>query len=282
MVIEHYSLVLAQTRPRQTTRQAMRSIQVLGVRVDPLTKVDLIQYIDEAVRSKAHVVVANVNAHALNLAQKDPSFREFLNGSGAVFCDGFGVILGARLLGHRIPERITFADWTWDLAEEAQTRRWRLFLLGARPGVAERAGVALRSRYPALQIVGFQHGYFEKTRGHPENQRVIKMINAAETDVLVVGFGMPSQEFWLRDNWANVRAHVALPAGAALDYVSGRVRRGPLWMTQHGLEWLARLVIEPRRLWRRYLIGNPSFLWRVICERARRPPASPARWRHRR
>ena len=247
----------------------MQSVQLLGVRVDPLTKAELIQYIDDAVRAKAHVVVANVNVQATNLAQKEPSFRDFLNGSGAVFCDGFGVLLGASLLGHRIPERITFADWTWDFAEHAQKRRWGLFFLGAKPGVAERAGDALRARYPDLRILGSHHGYFDKSRDHPENRRVIETINAAEPDVVLVGFGMPAQEFWLRDNWADVKAHVALPAGAAFDYVSGRVRRGPRWMTEHGLEWLARLAIDPRRLWRRYLIGNPRFLWAVLRERVR-------------
>ena len=253
----------------------MKSVQLLGVRVDPLTKAELIQYIGDAVRAKAHVVVANVNVQAINLAQKEPSFRGFLNGSGAVFCDGFGVIFGASLLGHRIPERITFADWTWDLAEHAQKHRWRLFFLGAKPGVAEKAGDALRTRYPDLRILGFHHGYFDKTPGHPENQRVIETINAAEPDVLLVGFGMPVQEFWLRDNWVDVKAHVALPVGAVFDYVSGRVRRGPRWMTQHGFEWLARLVIEPRRLWRRYLIGNPRFLWAVLKERIRRQAKRP-------
>ena len=253
----------------------MQSVEFLGVRVDSLTKAELIQYIDDAVRAKAHVVAANVNVQAINLAQEDPAFREFLNSSGAVFCDGFGVILGARLLGHTIPERMTFADLTWDLAEHAQKRRWRMFFLGGKPEVAEKAAAALRDRYPDLRIVGSHHGYFDKSRCHLENRRVIETINAAEPDILLVGFGMPVQEFWLRDNWVDVKAHVALPAGAAFDYVSGSVRRGPRWMTQHGLEWLARLAIEPRRLGRRYLIGNPRFLWAVLKEGARRQIKQP-------
>jgi len=253
----------------------MRSIQVLGVRVDPLTKAELIQYIDDAVRAKAHVVVANVNAQAINLAQKEPSFREFLNNSGAVFCDGFGVVAAARLLGYRLPQRMTPPDWIMELAERAEARRWRLFLLGARPTVAETAGRILRSQFPALQIVGTQHGYFDKTIGHPDNRRAVEAINAANPDILVVAFGMPMQEFWLQENWADLKVHVALPAGALLDYVSGTVRRGPRWMTQHGFEWLARLVIEPRRLWRRYLIGNPRFLWAVLRERVRRQAEPP-------
>lgn len=253
----------------------MQSVQLLGVRVDALTKAELIQYIDDGVRAKAHVVVAYVNVQAINLAQEDPAFREFLNSSGAVFCDGFGVVAGARLLGHRLPERMTPPDWIWELAERAEVRGWRLFLLGARPTVAERAGCILRSRFPALRIVGTEHGYFGKRRDDPDNRRIVTAINAAKPDILVVGFGMPLQELWLQENWPELRVNVALPTGALLDYVSGQVRRGPPWMTQHGLEWLARLVIEPRRLWRRYLIGNPRFLWAVLRERVQHQTKRP-------
>jgi N-acetylglucosaminyldiphosphoundecaprenol N-acetyl-beta-D-mannosaminyltransferase len=102
-----------------------------------------------------------------------------------------------------------------------------------------------------------------------ENQAVIQAINAAKPDILIVGLGTLHQEHWLKENWHSLEAHVALAVGAAFDYVSGEVARGPRWMTDNGLEWLSRLVVEPRRLWRRYVIGNPLFLWRILLQRVR-------------
>jgi len=118
-----------------------------------------------------------------------------------------------------------------------------------------------------LRIVGTYHGYFDKTPGSPGNEAVIQAINAVKPNILIVGFGMPLQERWLMENWDRVEASVALTGGAVFDYVSGDLRRPPCWMTSHGLEWLGRLLIEPRRLWQRYLIGNPLFLWRVLKQR---------------
>jgi N-acetylglucosaminyldiphosphoundecaprenol N-acetyl-beta-D-mannosaminyltransferase len=184
-----------------------------------------------------------------------------------VFCDGAGVMLGARLLGHHIPERITYADWIWQLAEFAEPRGFTFFFLGARPGVADKAAASLKARYPALRVVGTHHGYFDKTPGSAENEAVIEQINAVKPNILIVGFGMPLQERWLRDNWDHIDANVALTGGAVFDYVSGELQRAPRWMTDNGLEWLGRLLIEPRRLWKRYLIGNPLFIWRVLKQR---------------
>jgi N-acetylglucosaminyldiphosphoundecaprenol N-acetyl-beta-D-mannosaminyltransferase len=118
-----------------------------------------------------------------------------------------------------------------------------------------------------LRIVGVFHGYFNKSAGGKENEKVIAQINRCHPDVLIVGFGMPLQEKWLAENLSKLEIKVAMPGGAVFDYMSGRIRRAPRWMTDHGLEWLGRLLIEPRRLWRRYLIGNPLFLLHVIWER---------------
>jgi N-acetylglucosaminyldiphosphoundecaprenol N-acetyl-beta-D-mannosaminyltransferase len=133
--------------------------------------------------------------------------------------------------------------------------------------VAEKAATRLKERFPDLDIAGAHHGYFDKTAGSLKNEAVIQEINAVRPNILIVGFGMPLQERWLMENWNCIEANVAIVAGAVFDYVSGELHRGPRWLTDHGLEWLARLIIEPRRLWRRYLIGNPLFLARVIKQR---------------
>ncbi len=125
----------------------------------------------------------------------------------------------------------------------------------------------MQARFPNLQIAGTQHGYFNKGTHSAENEEVLTIINAAAPNILIVGFGMPLQERWCKENWERLNANILLTGGAVFDYASGELRRGPAWMTENGLEWLARLIIEPRRLWRRYILGNPHFLWRVLLQR---------------
>ncbi|WP_172620771.1 WecB/TagA/CpsF family glycosyltransferase [Rubrobacter xylanophilus] len=241
-----------------------RRVEVLGIGVDPVRAGELEAKISRFIREGRRATVLNVNAHCLNLAWRDSRLRAALRGADLVFCDGNGVRLAARLCGGYIPERITYADWVWRLAGVAAERGFSMYLLGARPGVAEEAARRLSARHPSLRIAGTHHGYFDRRPGSPENEEVIRRINAADPDVLLVGFGMPEQELWLFENRERLSARVALTGGAVFDYASGRLRRGPRLLTENGLEWLARLAIEPRRLWRRYLIGNPLFLLRVL------------------
>jgi N-acetylglucosaminyldiphosphoundecaprenol N-acetyl-beta-D-mannosaminyltransferase len=240
---------------------------VLGVGVDPLTVGELHAAIKRLVESGEQCTVLNVNANCLNLLYTDAALHGFFEGADLVFCDGAGVMLAARLLGGRIPERITYADWAWRLAAFAEAEGLSLFLLGARPGVAERAAKRLLTLYPELRISGVEHGYFDHGPGSTENEVILRKVNAAEPDILIVGLGMPLQERWLMENRDALRANVALTGGAVFDYVSGGLRRGPRLLTDNGFEWLARLIVEPRRLWRRYLIGNPLFLLRVLGQR---------------
>lgn len=242
-------------------------VEVLGVGVDPLTVGELHAEIARFVRGQGHALVLNANVHCLNLAYDNAWLRDLLGRAEVVFCDGAGVMLAARLLGRRIPERITYADWMWQLAAFAAAEGFSLYFLGARPGVAARAADRLKERHPALEIAGVHHGHFDHSPGSPENELVLEEINAAAPDILVVGFGMPLQERWLLHNWDRVDARVALTGGAVFDYVSGGLRRGPKFLTDHGFEWLARLLVEPGRLWRRYVLGNPRFLVRVLRQR---------------
>jgi N-acetylglucosaminyldiphosphoundecaprenol N-acetyl-beta-D-mannosaminyltransferase len=242
-------------------------IDILGVGVDPLTVEELHVEIGRLVRGGKRGLVLNVNAHCLNLCYEDPKLRDFLNGAEVVFCDGAGVRLAASILSRRIPERITYAEWAWRLAAFAAAQGFSLYFLGGRPGVAREAARRLIESFPDLKIVGVRHGYFDHSAGSAENEAVVAEINAAAPDILLVGLGMPLQERWLMENRERIGAGVVLTGGAVFDYVSGGLRRGPRLLTDNGFEWLARLFVEPRRLWRRYLVGNPLFLLRVLKQR---------------
>jgi len=243
------------------------SFSILGVRVHSLSVKTLNDRIFQSIRDQAHHLILNVNANCLNLTFQHPWLTDFLNSAEVVFCDGSGITIGAQILGFSAPTRITYADWMWQLAEFAEQNGLTFFFLGARPGIAKKAAECLNVRFPKLHVIGTQHGYFDKTLGSSDNEAVIKHINTLMPDILIVGFGMPMQEQWLMENWNRINANVALTGGAVFDYISGDLLRAPKWMTDNGLEWLGRLLIEPRRLWKRYLIGNPLFIWRVTKQR---------------
>jgi len=242
-------------------------VRILGVKVDSLAVDELDAALERLVRCEQHSLILHVNVHCLNLSQHNAWLPNVLNSASIVFCDGAGVMLGARILGKRIEQRIPITEWIWKLASLAELQGFTLFVLGGRPSIGEEAAARLKQQYPRLRRVGTHHGYFDKTPGSLENEKVITMINASKPDILIVGFGMPLQERWLMENWERLDVKVALTGGAIIDRVAGRVRRGPRWMIDNGLEWLSRLAIEPRRLWKRYLIGNPVFLLRVLRER---------------
>lgn len=247
------------------------TINIFGVRVHALTLEEMHRSFAQTIDSDQRALVLNVNVHCLNLAYSRPWLVDLLNHADLVYCDGEGVVWGARLLDQQLPGRITMADWLWDLADFAQANGYSLYFLGARPGVAENASQQLIKRFPNLKIAGTHHGYFDKSPHSTENEQVLARIDDAEPDILIVGFGMPIQEAWLRDNWPRLNTHIAIAGGAIFDFISGELKRAPGWMNDHGLEWLGRLLIEPTRLWKRYVIGNPLFFWRVLRERYNRP-----------
>ncbi|PIG94853.1 glycosyltransferase [Gloeocapsopsis sp. IPPAS B-1203] len=207
-----------------------------------------------------------MNVKAINLAYELDWYRDFINNSDLVFCDGFGVLLGAKLLGYDVEStyRMTCPDYIENLGLACEQHNVSLFLLAGKPGVVEKAIAQMSAVAPKLQVQG-HHGYFKKSGD--ENERVIHTINAFNPGVLYVGFGMPLQEHWILHNIERLNARVFLPLGACLDFYTGTVYRGPEWMTDRGLEWLTRLATEPNRLWERYIIGNPLFFYRVFRER---------------
>jgi len=245
----------------------MDKVNVLGVQVALARLQDVLDFICEAMTGNQRALITHVNVMGALLAYENEWMRRFLNASDLVYCDGMGVKLGARLLGYDIPERFTLADWVWQLAALAERKGFSIFLLGNPPGVAETAASRLKEKMPDLLIAGAQHGYFEKSPDHPENLAVLEKINAAETDILLVGFGMPVQEKWLQENWNRLDVQVAISVGALFEYVAGELKRGPRWMTEHYMEWLARTIISPRRYAKRYLHDTPLFLYLILYQK---------------
>ena len=162
---------------------------------------------------------------------------------------------------------MTWADFAWDLAAFSESRGLGLFFLGNRQGVARAAADRLRQRHPGLRITGTHHGYFNKEASHPENRAVLGLVKEAAPDILVVGFGTPVQEQWIADNWNALPPAVVMTGGAVFEWVAGIQKRGPGLMVNHGMEWLWRLFLEPRRLFHRYVVGNPLFFWRILMDR---------------
>lgn len=259
----------------QTRFQSVPSVTVLGVRIHAVTVGDLHRLFAATIDSRQRALVMHVNVHGMNLAYERPWLVDILNQADLVYCDGGGVVMGARLLGQHLPGRITLADWLWDLAEFAQQHGYSVFLLGARPNVAAKAADQLRQRCPDLKVAGTHHGYFDKTPGSAENEAVLQLISDSKPDIVIVGFGMPIQERWLHDNWPRLDTHVAVAGGAIFDFISGELKRAPVWMNNNSLEWLGRLLVEPTRLWQRYLVGNPLFLTRVLRHRLSGTPSAP-------
>jgi len=246
-----------------------RRPEVLGIPVDAVTRGEMLDRVAEFVEEGARRTVAYVNLHVLDEAGRHPDLAAFLRGTDLCYCDGEGVRLAARILGEHLPERITGADWIWDLAARAEGR-WRLAWVGGAPGVSEAAAARLRERHPRLEIAAFQ-GYLSDG----DTAAVLEALGEVRPHVVLVGMGTPVQERWVGAHRAAIEAPVAWCLGATADFVSGRIRRGPALLHRRQ-EWAARLLADPRRLWRRYLVGAPRVLARAAAARVAgpRPPTA--------
>ena len=231
-------------------------VSIGKIPVDRITLDEMLQSITSSIRSGVRKTIFYANAHAITLAEANREFAAAMNTADTVYCDGFGAYLASRVLGSPIPERFTLPDWIVPLGEACRANDSSIFFLGGREGVAEEAARRLEAAVPGLRVFS-HHGHFPKDDA--SSRRVVELVNASGAKVLLVGFGMPLQELWINRYRDDLAPNVVWAIGAALDFVAGQVRRGPNWLTNNGFEWLTRLIAEPRRLGKRYLIGLPEF-----------------------
>jgi N-acetylglucosaminyldiphosphoundecaprenol N-acetyl-beta-D-mannosaminyltransferase len=239
-----------------------RSIVLDGLRIDNQSSEEILALFCQKVREKSKIVFAYVNAHAFNLAGEISWLRTFINNADVVVADGQGIRFACWALRKRIPPHFPLTRWIWEILQTCQAENFSVFFLGGDPDTVVAAKRNVASRLPRLKIVGIQDGYFQKEG--KASDRVVELINVVSPDLLVVGFGMPLQEEWIRKNLPALNVRAILPVGGCIDILGGKRSEAPEFMRAAGVEWVWRLIHEPRRLFIRYVIGNPKFVWRVL------------------
>ena len=240
----------------------METATILKIKIHKINALELIEKSVNAIRSDQKLKVFHLNVHAFNIAFKDAEFKKIINEGDIVFCDGFGVKAGAKILGLSIGERMTPPDWIDDLCKALAQNNQSVYLLGDEEGIAVRCASKFLEKNPTLKIAGTHHGFFKK-EGF-ENDKVIKRINEANPDVLLVGFGMPLQEKWISANFANIRADIFISVGAMFRWIVGEEKRAPQFLASNGFEGIWRLFTQPGKVWKRYILEVPYFFLKVF------------------
>lgn len=240
-----------------------KNVMILGIPINNLTMAEALDYIAEALSAAESKQVCFVNADCVNIAYRDPSYLKVLQRSDLCLADGIGLKLAGKILGQEIAQNLCGTDMFPRLCERISGKDTRLFLLGARPEAVEGVVRWINDHYAEVKVCGYQHGYFQPN----EEPSVIQRIRDSRSDLLLVAFGVPKQDMWVNQHLQETGAKVAMGVGGLFDFYSGRIPRAPLWMREIGMEWLYRLIQEPGRMWKRYLIGNGLFLARVLKER---------------
>ena len=237
-------------------------MRVAGVRVDDITWDELIKEVEKAVIENQKITITYLNIHVWNMAKKYKDVFSLLENADFVYCDGKGIQLGAKILGEKIRERYTGAFFIDDLVSIMSERGWSGFVVGGKPGVAKKACEILKNQHPGFNCKGTHHGYISG-----EEEKVVEIVNSVKPDILFVGMGTPQQESFVLKYRGKLDVPVVWCVGALFDYVAGVQKKAPQWMSDNGLEWFYRLISDPRRLWKRYLIGNTKFFAKILKEK---------------
>ena len=240
-------------------------IHLLGAPLDLLSMAQTVARAEDAMASGRRLQQVVINVAKLVNMRTDADLRQDVLDSDIINIDGTGILWAARLLGHRVEERVAGIDLMEALIAACARHGYKPYFLGASEAVLEQAMAKLRADHPALQIAGYRNGYF----GTEEEAQVVADISNSGAHCLFVAISSPTKERFLRQHRDQLGVPFLMGVGGALDVVAGQVRRAPKWMRHVGLEWLYRLAQEPRRMWRRYLVTNTIFLFLLLGELAR-------------
>jgi exopolysaccharide biosynthesis WecB/TagA/CpsF family protein len=257
-------LLLLRTIPaiffQSKDRVEIDTLELFSLKIANITMVEAIGVIEEMIKNEGSRSVFFVNADCLNKIFNDRQYFQILRKANLVLPDGIGLVLAGNMLKTPLKENVNGTDMLPYLCEMAATHGHSLFLLGGQPQVAEQMADRLAEIYK-VKIAGTHHGYFDRKT---ENEKVIEAINDSGAKLLLVAFGAPLQEKWISENREQLAPNILMGVGGLFDFYSEKTKRAPRWLREIGLEWVYRILQEPGRMWRRYVIGNPLFLYRVM------------------
>jgi N-acetylglucosaminyldiphosphoundecaprenol N-acetyl-beta-D-mannosaminyltransferase len=241
-------------------------VDVLGIPVLNITMEEAVDYILTASRGPASRQICFVNTDCVNKAQKDAAYAALLNASDAVLADGIGIRIAGKILRQEIRQNVNGTDLFPLLCAQLGSSDTAMYLLGGKPGVPEKVRDWVETNYPRTRVSGLNHGYFSQE----ELPNLLDDIRNSGAQILFVAFGSPKQDIWIAENLSKTGAKVAMGVGGLFDFYSGNIPRAPQWMRELSLEWVFRLMQEPSRMWKRYLLGNVLFLARIMLWMLRR------------
>ncbi|MBB1124545.1 WecB/TagA/CpsF family glycosyltransferase [Limosilactobacillus albertensis] len=239
-------------------------IQILGTSIDVLDSKDTISLVEQYVITKTPLHLMGVNADKINAANDNKLLREIINGCGIINADGASVILASKFLKKPLPERVAGIDLMQDLVALSAKKNYSIFLLGAKKNIVEDTAKVLKTKYDKLNIVGIHDGYFKEN----DWDSIADLLSSKNPDFVFVGITSPIKEYlieYLQNKGLN---SVFMGVGGSFDVISGKIPRAPKWMQKANLEWLFRVSCEPKRLFKRYFIGNTKFIKNVIEEKS--------------
>lgn len=238
----------------------MKNINLFGILIDNVLMAEAIDMISISIEKKEKKKLYFVNADCFNKMYKDYEYYKIVKKGDFIFGDGSGIKTACKITKQKIIDNVNGTDLMPKLAQMCLEKGYSLFLLGGKPGIAEKMSENLKNDYQGIRIAGTHHGYFDKKT---ENGKITAMINGSKADILLVAFGAPYQEIWIAENASSLNCCVSAGVGGLFDFFSGTMPRAPRWMRALGIEWVFRLIKEPKRMWRRYILGNPLFVFRV-------------------
>jgi len=240
--------------------------QILNTYVNALSMDETIEYVEKIIEERKPTQHVVINASKVNLMEKDEQLRTIVNDCPLINADGSSIVWAAKLLGVPLRERVTGIDLFLKLVEIAEQKAYKIYLFGAKEEVVQKVKKIFVTKYPKLQIVGCRNGYFAEE----DEAEMVKEMAKSKADIMFVAFSSPKKEYWINKYLNTMDIPFVMGVGGSFDVVAGVTKRAPKWMQRCGMEWFYRFIQEPKRMWKRYIVGNMKFIFLTIKTKFKR------------
>lgn len=241
--------------------------RIFNTFVDNLSMDETIAKIDILIQNRIPTQHVVINASKINLMKDDEELTRIVNSCPIINADGHSILWAAKKMNIELNERVTGIDLFIRLLEHGNKKEYKVFLFGATEEVVTKVNQIIKEKYPKVRIVGYRNGYFSET----DNVDIVNQIRSSKADIVFVAFSSPMKEYWINQHLDDLEVPFIMGVGGSFDVIAGATKRAPLWMQKNGLEWFYRFIQEPRRMWKRYILGNIKFvMYTYKCKRINR------------